>query len=92
MGRRDDETEDEALPVEVEAALNEVSLAFGRVGYPNEAMDALGRLAIVEYRGARRAIDRRQWHTQLLAVARQCGGADEADEVAPGPGELDTEF
>lgn len=81
MGRRpENANEAEELPAAVDAALAGVAAGFEAVGYPNEAMAALVQLALVEYRGALRAADRRQWHQQLLAVARQCGQLDEAEE------------
>ena len=71
MGRREaEDVADEDLPAEVRAALQGVGVALGGIGYNNAALRALAALALVEYRLAVRAVDRRQWHQQLLQVAR----------------------
>lgn len=82
MGRRKAEEEGEVGEVgwEVLAGLTEVGKAFEAVGYPNAALEALARLAMVEYRGAERALDRAKWFSSLLQVAKVCGRIAEGDE------------
>lgn len=72
MGRRNDEKLDDEVPQEVVTALDELFEAFGRLRFPNRAMVVLAELALSEYRLARRSIDRKHWHGQLVAVAKVC--------------------
>jgi hypothetical protein len=77
MGRRPtDDTPSDPPAGEVLRLLGEVERSFEAVGYPNAAMRSLAALAMAEYRLADRTIDRRQWHQQLLSVARACRPED----------------
>lgn len=62
-------------------SVEEVEAAFAVVGYRNPALEALAKLALVEYKQADRAIDRAKWFSSLLQVAKVCAGlSDEGDD------------
>ena len=84
MGRRPAEKEQEVAEIgqDVLRSVEDVEAAFAVVGYRNPALEALAKLALVEYKQADRAIDRAKWFSSLLQVAKVCAGlSDDGDDA-----------